>query len=86
MKKNIAFDYDAYEEYIEWSRLDKKIFKRINQLILDICRAPFSGLGKPEPLKYKLQGAWSRRITDEHRLVYCVTKNEIQVLSCKYHY
>jgi len=64
----------------------QKIFKNILELIRDIQREPFSGIGKPEPLKYELQGYWSRRITDEHRLVYKVEEDLLTILSCKYHY
>ncbi|NET70304.1 MAG: Txe/YoeB family addiction module toxin [Sphaerospermopsis sp. SIO1G2] len=70
----------------EWGIEDKKVFKKILSLIKDIQRDPFSGIGKPEPLKYELQGYWSRRITDEHRLVYKVEEDVLMVISCKYHY
>nr|WP_199301770.1 Txe/YoeB family addiction module toxin [Sphaerospermopsis sp. FACHB-1194] len=63
-----------------------EVFKKILELIKDIQREPFSGIGKPEPLKYELQGYWSRRITDEHRLVYKVEEDVLIILSCKYHY
>ncbi|MBD2132762.1 Txe/YoeB family addiction module toxin [Sphaerospermopsis sp. FACHB-1094] len=69
-----------------WGKEDKKVFKKILELIKDIQREPFSGIGKPEPLKYELQGYWSRRITDEHRLVYKVEEDVLIILSCKYHY
>ncbi|WP_082727289.1 Txe/YoeB family addiction module toxin [Nostoc sp. NIES-3756] len=65
---------------------DKKVFKKILDLVKDIQRDPFSGIGKPEPLKYELQGYWSRRITEEHRLVYKVEEDLLIILSCKYHY
>jgi toxin YoeB len=65
---------------------DKKVFKKILELIKDIQREPFSGIGKPERLKYELQGYWSRRITDEHRLVYKIEEDLLIILSCKYHY
>ena len=67
-------------------RNDKKILKRINNLIKDIKRNPFVGIGKPEPLKFKLQGCWSRRIDQEHRLVYEIKDNELIIISCRYHY
>jgi toxin YoeB len=70
----------------EWGKEDKKVFKKILELIKDIQREPFSGIGKPEPLKYELQGYWSRRITDEHRLVYKIEEDLLIILSCKYHY
>jgi toxin YoeB len=69
-----------------WATQDRKIHARITELIKDIDRQPFAGLGKPEPLKYELRGLWSRRITDEHRLVYKVTETEIVVVSCRFHY
>jgi toxin YoeB len=65
---------------------DKKVFKKILELIKDIQREPFSGIGKPEPLKYEFQGYWSRRITNEHRLVYKIEEDLLIILSCKYHY
>jgi toxin YoeB len=70
----------------EWGKEDKKVFKKILELIKDIQREPFSGIGKPEPLKYELQGYWSRRITNEHRLVYKIEEDLLIILSCKYHY
>ena len=82
----IAFERSAFEDFIEWSILDKKIYKRIVSLILDILRQPFIGIGKPEPLKHELKGYWSRRINEEHRLVYKVEEEIITIVSCKYHY
>lgn len=84
--KKIAFEPEAFEQLGLWTIEDKKIFKKILELIKDIQREPFSGIGKPEALKYELQGYWSRRITDEHRLVYKVEEDLIIILSCKYHY
>lgn len=87
MKHNITFHPKAFDEYKEWVILDKQIFKKINEIIQNIDRTPFEGIGKPEPLKHQLKGYWSRRINDEHRLVYQVTdENEIIILQCKYHY
>ena len=83
---NITWTDESWEEYIEWQSQDKKIVKKINNLIKDIKRGPFDGIGKPEPLKYELSGCWSRRISDEHRLVYEVTEYSIVMISCKYHY
>jgi len=83
---NLTFTEDSWNDYIYWQRSDKHILKKINQLIKDIKRDPFNGLGKPEPLKHGLSGCWSRRITDEHRLVYEVTEYSIIVISCRYHY
>ncbi len=81
-----AFEPEAFEQLGQWATEDKKIFKKILELIRDIQRDPFAGIGKPEPLKYQLQGYWSRRITDEHRLVYKVQEDLLIILTCKYHY
>jgi toxin YoeB len=82
----IIFTKNSWEDYISWQSDDKRILKKINELIRDIQRTPFEGKGKPEPLKYDLAGFWSRRIDREHRLVYQVDKNEILIYSCRYHY
>ena len=82
----ITFTEDSWREYIEWQTKDKKLLKKINALLKDIQREPFEGLGKPEPLRYELQGCWSRRINNEHRLVYEVNSHGIVVISCMYHY
>ncbi|MHC5611151.1 MAG: Txe/YoeB family addiction module toxin [Nostoc sp.] len=84
--KNITFALEAFEQFNDWAAQDKKIHRKIITLINDIVRQPFTGLGKPEPLKHELSGYWSRRITDEHRLVYEVTETEIIILSCRFHY
>lgn len=84
--KKIAFEPEAFEEFSQWATEDKKIFHKILSLIQDIQREPFSGIGKSEPLKYELQGYWSRRITDEHRLIYRIEDDVLIILSCKYHY
>ena len=84
--KLIQWDLDAWNDYIYWQTQDKKIFKRINQLIKDIGRNPFEGIGKPEPLKGNLTGFWSRRIDEEHRLVYAVEENAVLLISCRGHY
>jgi toxin YoeB len=77
----------AWEDYRHWQTTDRKILKRINQLIDDITRDdPFTGIGKPEPLRHHLSGAWSRRITDEHRLVYLVQDDDLVILSARYRY
>lgn len=83
---NITWTDESWEEYEEWQKEDKKIIKKINSLIKDIKRDYFNGIGKPEPLKHELSGCWSRRITDEHRLVYEVTDYSIVIISCRYHY
>ncbi len=82
----IIFSRNSWEDYTSWQSEDKKILKKINELIKDIQRTPYTGLGKPEPLKYDLAGFWSRRIDREHRLVYQVIGNEILIYSCRYHY
>jgi toxin YoeB len=84
--RNIAFEKSAFEQFTEWASQDKKVYAKIVNLISDTLRDPFSGLGKPEPLKHDFKGCWSRRITDEHRLVYKVTENSIIVISCRFHY
>lgn len=83
---NIIFSKNAWEDYTSWLKDDKKILKKINELIKDIQRTPFEGKGNPEPLKYDLSGFWSRRIDREHRLVYQVFNDEILIYSCRYHY
>jgi toxin YoeB len=86
MIRKVVFEPNAFDDFNEWSQLDKKLYKKIVELIKDIDRSPFSGLGKPEQLKYELSGFWSRRINSEHRLVYSVTDTEIIIISCRYHY
>ena len=76
----------SWEEYVDWQNKDKKLLKKINSLIKDIKRDPFDGVVKPEQLKHELSGCWSRRISDEHRLVYDVSDYTIRIVSCKYHY
>jgi toxin YoeB len=82
----ITFSKNAWEDYLSWQAEDKKMLKKINDLIKDIQRTPYAGMGKPEALKYDLTGLWSRRIDREHRLVYQVNENEILIYSCRYHY
>lgn len=82
----ITFSKNSWEEYTSWQTEDKQILRKINELIKDIQRHPYEGLGKPEPLKYDLAGFWSRRIDREHRLVYQVIEQEILIYSCRYHY
>jgi toxin YoeB len=84
--RNIAFTAKGWTDLIEWSKTDRKIFNKISRLIEETARNPFKGTGKPELLKHKLKGHWSRRITDEHRLVYTVSEKEVKIISCKYHY
>ncbi|MGI6338589.1 MAG: Txe/YoeB family addiction module toxin [Bacteroidales bacterium] len=84
--KRIIFSKNAWEDYLFWQAEDKKILKKINILIKDIQSTTYSGIGKPEPLKYDLAGLWSRRIDHEHRLVYQVNEEELLIYSCRYHY
>jgi toxin YoeB len=86
MSRDLGFTSEAWEDYIYWQANDKKILKRVNQLLRDCQRDPFLGIGKPEPLRGDLSGFWSRRIDDEHRLVYLVSDNEIRIAACRYHY
>jgi toxin YoeB len=83
---NIVFSPQAWDDYQHWQTTDRTVLKRINRLITETCRDPYEGIGKPEPLKYGLAGAWSRRITDEHRLVYRVTNDNLEVIQVRYHY
>lgn len=83
---SITFSKNAWEDYISWQSEDKKVLRKINELIKDITRTPFEGKGKPEPLKFDLSGYWSRRIDREHRLVYQYINEEVLIYSCKYHY
>ena len=83
---NIMWTAEAWDDYVYWQGQDKKTLKRINQVIKDIQRTPFDGIGKPEPLKANLTGFWSRRIDDTNRLVYEVTSTQINIISCRYRY
>ncbi len=82
----LVWDESAWDDYVWWQQQDRKVLKRINTLITDIQRNGNEGIGKPEPLKHGFQGYWSRRITDEHRLVYKVIDDEIRLAACRYHY
>lgn len=82
----LMFLEDAWEDYLYWQKNNKKILERINQLIKDAIRNPFSGLGKPEALKFDMSGCWSRRIDAEHRLVYKPERDQLIILQCRYHY
>ena len=82
----IKFHPRGWEDYLYWQQTDKATLRRINQLIRDIQREPFAGIGKPEPLRFGFKGAWSRRITDEHRLVYGIEGDTLIVLQCRFHY
>lgn len=82
----LVFAESAWQDYLWFQEKDRQLLKRINQLIKDALRTPFEGMGKPEPLKADLSGYWSRRINDEHRLVYGVTQTDLVIISCRYHY
>ena len=82
----IVFTQRAWDDYLWFQETDRKLLKRINQLIQEASRTPFAGMGKPEPLKADLSGYWSRRINDEHRLVYTSTGTDLIVVACRYHY
>jgi toxin YoeB len=82
----ITFSKNAWDDYLSWQSEDKKMLKKINELINDIQRNPFSEIGKPEPLKFDLAGFWSRRIDREHRLVYQVINDDLLIYNCRYHY
>lgn len=82
----ITFSENAWEDYISWQNEDKKMLKKINELIKDIQRNPFEGIGKPEPLKFDLKGFWSRRIDREHRIVYQAIESDLLIYSCRFHY
>jgi len=83
---NKKFTDEAWADYQYWMNNDKRQLKRINQLIKDIDRSPYEGIGKPEPLKANLQGYWSRRIDNEHRIIYAVEKQQVVFISFRYHY
>ena len=82
----LVFADQAWEDYLYWQKQDKKMVERINKLIREVQREPFSGLGKPEPLKHALSGFWSRRINDEHRVVYRVEGNQLQIAQLRFCY
>jgi len=82
----LVFTANAWEDYVYWQKVDRKMVKKINDLIKVIKRTPFDGIGKPEPLRYDLAGYWSRRIDLEHRLVYQVNGDELLIYACRYHY
>lgn len=82
----IRFAKDGWGDYLYWQQQDKKTLKRINELIKAIERDPFEGIGKPEPLKFDLAGYWSRRIDDQHRLIYKYENKTVYILQCRYHY
>jgi toxin YoeB len=83
---NLLFTPESWEDYLYWQKNDKKLLRRINELIKDVRRSPFEGIGKPEPLRYQLQGCWSRRIDQEHRIVYAIDDDLIKIIACRFHY
>lgn len=83
---NLLLTDEAWDDYLYWQQADKKLLQKINSLIKEIKRNPYEGTGKPEPLRYELQGCWSRRINKEHRVVYEVLPDQVNIVSCRYHY
>jgi toxin YoeB len=83
---NLVFTENGWDDYVYWQKHDSKKVERINELLKDISRQPYKGIGKPEPLRGNLSGWWSRRIDTEHRLVYRMDANQLLVLQCRYHY
>ena len=82
----LTFSDEAWEDYLYWQKQDRKMVERINKLIKEVQRDPFVGVGKPEPLKHALSGFWSRRITDEHRMVYRVTEDALEIAQLRFLY
>jgi toxin YoeB len=84
---NILFSGRGWEDYVYWQQFDRRVLNKVNQLLQDIARDdPYQGIGKPEPLKHAFSGYWSRRITDEHRLIYRVSGDTIEIAQARYHY
>jgi toxin YoeB len=83
---NLVFAPQAWEDYQHWVQTDRKLLKRINELIKDTIRSPYAGIGKPEPLRHALAGFWSRRITDEHRMVYRIVGKNLEIAQLRFHY
>jgi toxin YoeB len=84
--RKFLFTQTAFDQYNEWQTDNKQVFNKLNKLIKEVSKTPFEGTGKPEALKYDYTGYWSRRITEEHRLVYKVYDDYIEFISCKFHY
>jgi toxin YoeB len=82
----LIFSERAWEDYLYWQETDRRLVARIHQLIREIQREPFSGIGKPEPLRHAFQGYWSRRINDEHRIVYKIRDESVLIAQLRYHY
>ncbi len=83
---NLLWTDESWEDYLYWQATDKKMVKKINELIKTIMRTPFEGLGKPEPLRFELSGCWSRRIDSEHRLIYEVEEGVIRIIAARFRY
>ena len=86
MKRKLTFSDEAWDDYLYWQNTDRSMLRRINQLIKDVRRSPYEGIGKPEPLKHQLAGWWSRRIDSEHRFLYRVTEQAIEISNLRNHY
>lgn len=82
----VAFMSKGWEDYLHWQATDKQVIKKLNSLIKDCQRSPFEGIGQPEALKHEFSGWWSRRITDEHRLVYRLVEDRLEIAQCRHHY
>ena len=83
---NLVFSPQAWDDYQHWVQTDRKLVRRINELIKDTARSPYEGIGKPEPLRHALAGFWSRRINEEHRMVYRLTSNNLEIAQLRFHY
>ena len=83
---NVLFTEEGWDDYLYWQKTDKRVLRRVHELIKATQRTPFEGIGKPERLKHQFQGLWSRRITDEHRLIYEIVDNAVHVIACRFHY
>lgn len=83
---NLVFSPQAWDDYQHWVQTDRKLVRRINELIKETARSPYEGIGKPEPLRHALAGFWSRRINEEHRMVYRVTSNNLEIAQLRFHY
>jgi toxin YoeB len=86
MKRKLTFSDEAWDDYLYWQDTDRSMLRRINQLIKDVRRSPYEGIGKPEALKHQLAGWWSRRIDSEHRFVYRVTEQAVEISNLRNHY
>ena len=86
LSNEIYFIEESWDDYLFWQKNDKQKLKKINDLLKDIARSPHEGIGKPEALRFKYAGLWSRRIDEEHRLIYKVVEDEIQIYKCRFHY